>query len=96
MTGTENQGTTETNMRDAYIIGVGQTAVGRHNDLSLRVMAARAVEAAMHDAGAESVEGLYVGNMLSGVLLNQQHLGALIADAAGLRGIDAATAEADL
>lgn len=81
-------------MRDAYIIGVGQTAVGRHNDLSLRVMAARAVEAAMHDAGAESVEGLYVGNMLSGVLLNQQHLGALIADAAGLRGIDAATAEA--
>ena len=94
MTGTENQGTTETNMRDAYIIGVGQTAVGRHNDLSLRVMAARAVEAAMHDAGAESVEGLYVGNMLSGVLLNQQHLGALIADAAGLRGIDAATAEA--
>ena len=81
-------------MRDAYIIGVGQTAVGRHNDLSLRVMAARAVEAAMHDARAESVEGLYVGNMLSGVLLNQQHLGALIADAAGLRGIDAATAEA--
>ena len=81
-------------MRDVYIIGVGQTEVGRHSNLSLRMLAARAVKAAMQDAGAESVEGLYVGNMLSGVLLNQQHLGALIADAAGLRGIDAATAEA--
>ena len=81
-------------MRDVYIIGAGQTEVGRHSNLSLRMLAARAVKAAMQDAGAESVEGLYVGNMLSGVLLNQQHLGALIADAAGLRGIDAATAEA--
>lgn len=81
-------------MRDVYIIGVGQTEVGRHNDLSLRALAARAVKAALQDAGADSVQGLYVGNMLSGVLLNQQHLGALIADAAGLRGIDAATAEA--
>jgi len=81
-------------MRDVYIIGVGQTEVGRHSNLSLRMLAARAVKAAMQDAGAESVQGLYVGNMLSGVLLNQQHLGALIADAAGLRGIDAATAEA--
>jgi acetyl-CoA C-acetyltransferase len=81
-------------MRDVYIIGVGQTEVGRHNDLSLRALAARAAKAALQDAGADSVQGLYVGNMLSGVLLNQQHLGALIADAAGLRGIDAATAEA--
>lgn len=81
-------------MRDVYIIGAGQTEVGRHSNLSLRMLAARAVKAAMQDAGAESVQGLYVGNMLSGVLLNQQHLGALIADAAGLRGIDAATAEA--
>ena len=47
-------------MRDVYIIGVGQTEVGRHNDLSLRALAARAVKAAMHDAGAESVQGLYL------------------------------------
>lgn len=81
-------------MRDVYIIGVGQTAVARHPNTSLRSLAAQAVKAAMADAGVESVQGLYVGNMLSGVLLYQQHLGALIADAAGMRGVDAATAEA--
>ena len=32
--------------------------------------------------------------MLSGMLSHQQHLGALVADAAGLRGVEAATAEA--
>src|SRR2546429_8697963 len=37
---------------------------------------------------------LVVGNMMSGILAQQQQLGALFADVAGLRGIEAATVEA--
>ena len=36
----------------------------------------------------------YVGNMLSGALNGQEHLGALIADFVGLRGIEAMKVEA--
>jgi len=45
-------------------------------------------------ASAERVGALFVGNMLSGMLSNQQHLGPLLANAAGLRLVEAATAEA--
>lgn len=57
-------------------------------------MSADAVRAALDDAGRPAVTGLFVGNMLSGMLSHQQHLGALVADAAGLEGIEAVTAEA--
>jgi acetyl-CoA C-acetyltransferase len=81
-------------MRDVYVLGVGQIPVTKDKDEPLREMAARAVKAALTDAGVETVGALYVGNMLSGMLSHQQHLGALVADASGLRGIEAATAEA--
>jgi acetyl-CoA C-acetyltransferase len=81
-------------MRPIYILGVGQTPVSKETDLSIRQLAAAAVHEAMADAGVERVGALYLGNMLSGMLSQQQHLGALVADAAGLRGIEAATAEA--
>jgi acetyl-CoA C-acetyltransferase len=49
-----------------------------------------------HHAGSFTPrpEALYVGNMLAGELSGQEHLGALIADFAGLRGIEAITVEA--
>ncbi len=53
-----------------------------------------AVSAAMYDAGIETADTLYVGNMLSGNLLNQEHLGTLVADACGLYGIETAKVEA--
>lgn len=83
-------------MRNASIVGIGQTPVGEHWDLSLRELAARAVVAAMADAttDANAVDALYVGNMASGSLTGQEHLGALIADYAGLRGIEAVKVEA--
>jgi acetyl-CoA C-acetyltransferase len=43
----------------------------------------------MQDAGVERADALYVGNMLSGEISGQSHLGPLIADFAGLRGIEA-------
>ena len=81
-------------MRDVAIIGVGQTKVGEHWDISLRHLALEALQAAMTDAGVARADALYVGNMLSGALDGQEHLGALVADFAGLRGIEAFKVEA--
>lgn len=76
------------------IIGVGQTQVGEHWQTSLRHLAWYAIEKALDNAGTTNIDALYVGNMLSGQLSNQEHLGALVADFAGLRGIEAVTVEA--
>ena len=81
-------------MRDVTIIGIGQTPVGEHWHKSLRQLAGQAVSAALQDAGLERADALYVGNMLSGEIAAQEHLGALIADFVGLRGIEAYKVEA--
>jgi acetyl-CoA C-acetyltransferase len=81
-------------MRDVAIIGAGQVKVGEHWDTSLRHLSLGAIQAAMADAGVAHADALYVGNMLSGELAGQEHLGALVADFAGLRGIEAFKIEA--
>jgi len=81
-------------VRDVGIIGIGQIEVGEHWDTSLRVLGSEAVYRALQSAGLERPEALYVGNMLSGQLSAQENLGALIADHAGLRGIEAVKVEA--
>lgn len=81
-------------MRDVSIVGIGQTEVGEHWSKSLRHLAGDAVLAAMSDAGIDRADALYVGNMLSGELNGQEHLGALIADFVGLRGVEAVKVEA--
>ena len=96
-------------MREIAILGIGQTPISEHWEKSLRAIAGEAVLAALADAGREradgpalprggasrsAVEGLFVGNMLSGVLNRQENLGALIADWVGLRGTEAVKVEA--
>ncbi len=81
-------------MRDVSIIGIGQTKVGEHWHRSLRDLAVDAISAALKDAKVERVGALYVGNMLSGELTAQEHLGALLADWAGLGSIEAVKVEA--
>jgi acetyl-CoA C-acetyltransferase len=81
-------------MREVSIIGIGQTPVAEHWDKSLRQLGYEALRNAMRDASVERIDGLYVGNMLSGELTRQEHLGALIADHAGLRNIEAIKIEA--
>ena len=51
---------------------------------------------ALQDAGIDASvpQALYVGNMMSGMLSQQQHLGPLLANAAGLENVEAATIEA--
>jgi acetyl-CoA C-acetyltransferase len=83
-------------MRDVYIIGAGQVPVSKQGETRGRHMAARAIRAALAEARIDprEVGALIVGNMMSGMLAQQQQLGALYADVAGLRGIEAATVEA--
>ena len=81
-------------MRDVFIIGVGQTPVGEHWDLGLRQLGATAIRAALDDAGVESVDALYVGNMLSGCVNGQENLATLLADAADLLPAEACKVEA--
>ncbi len=81
-------------MRDVSIIGVGQIPVAEHWDKSIREMGYLALSAAMRNAKVTVLDALYVGNMLSGELARQEHLGALIADFSGLRGVEAVKIEA--
>ncbi|MFN2203136.1 MAG: thiolase domain-containing protein [Caldilineaceae bacterium] len=81
-------------MRSVSIIGIGQSPVGELWEESAREIAYRAISSAMSEAGIETADALYVGNMLSGSLLEQEHLATLIADYSGLRGIEAAKVEA--
>ena len=86
--------------KEIAIIGIGQTKVGEHWEVSLRHLAWQAIEAALDDAASNGldainqIEALYVGNMLGGLSSQQDHLGALIADYSGLRGVEAVTVEA--
>jgi len=76
-------------MRPVSIVGIGQLPVEAASARSLRDLGATAVRLAMTDAGVERVDALFCGNMLSDELQGQKHLAALIADEAGLRGIEA-------
>lgn len=73
-------------MRSVSIIGVGCTKFGERWDSSLRDMIAEAGLLAIEDAGiaGEQIDALYVGNMSGGRFVEQEHIGALIADCAGL------------
>ncbi len=81
-------------MTEVVIAGIGQTPVAEHWEISLRDLAFAAIQDAIKDAGGIKPQALYVGNMLAPNLSNQAHLGALLADFAGLGGIEAVTVEA--
>jgi acetyl-CoA C-acetyltransferase len=81
-------------MREIAIVGIGQTPIEEQWEKSLREIAGEAVFAALQDAGLESIDGIYIGNMLSGMLSRQESLGALITDWTGLRQREAFKVEA--
>lgn len=81
-------------MYQVAILGVGQLPVREHWSLSLRDLAVDAGQAALADAGMDRVDAIYVGNMTSDRLNRQRHLGALVADHLGQRGVEAVKFEA--
>ena len=71
-------------MRKIAILGIGQTKVDEHWDKSLRELGGEAAFLAMQDAGVETVDALYVGNMLSSMVSGQNQLGTFFSDWVGL------------
>lgn len=73
-------------MRSVSIIGAGCTRFGERWDDSLRDLVVETGIMAIEDAGVsgEEIDGLYVGNMSGGRFVEQEHIGALISDCAGL------------
>jgi acetyl-CoA C-acetyltransferase len=76
------------------IVGLGQIPVQKRNPHSLRAMGVAAMQRALEDAGVDTVDAVFVGNMLADDLQGQKHLAALIASEAGLRGVEALEVEA--
>ena len=73
-------------MRSVSIIGAGCTRFGERWDDSLRDLVVETGIRALEDGNVsgEEIDGLYVGNMSGGRFVEQEHIGALISDCAGL------------
>jgi len=69
-----------------FIIGAATTKFGELWGISPRTLAHQAVTGALSDAGTmlNRIDALYVGNMLSGMLGGQEHLGAFFSEELGL------------
>jgi acetyl-CoA C-acetyltransferase len=85
-------------MRKVAIVGAAMTKFGELWDRSLRDIGLESGMLALMDAGLETedIQALYLGNMSAGRFIQQEHIGALIADHAGLadRNVPATRVEA--
>lgn len=81
-------------MQKTAILGIGQTKIDEHWDLSLREIGGNAAFAAMQDAGMDRVDALFIGNMLSPIISGQNQLGTFLSDWIGLWGQEAVKVEA--
>ena len=75
-------------MRDVAVLGVGQTKFGELWDRSFREIGIEAGLQALVDAklSSQDLDGLFLGNMASGALIDQEQIAPLILDVAGLGG----------
>jgi acetyl-CoA C-acetyltransferase len=86
----------ESQVKDVYIVGIGRTPVTRDAALTPRELATAAIDEAIGSAELDTgdVDALYVGSMTAGLLDRQQQLGGVLADYAGLSGVEAFNIEA--
>jgi acetyl-CoA C-acetyltransferase len=80
-------------MREVAIVGAGMTPFGELWESSLRDLFVDAALAALRDAGADRLDGIYVGNMSGGQFVGQEHVGPLMADHLGMRGVPSTRVE---
>ncbi|EKX46932.1 hypothetical protein GUITHDRAFT_70018 [Guillardia theta CCMP2712] len=87
---------TSSPQRPVYVASHGVVPVTRNAGAKIADMGKQAIDDALKASvlNKESITAMYVGNMLSGILSNQQHVSPLIATAAGLNGIETSTIEA--
>jgi acetyl-CoA C-acetyltransferase len=81
-------------MRPVAVLGIGQTKIDEQWELSIRQIAIQAIQAALQDARRERTDGLFISNMMSGILDEQNNLAALVADFAGLKGVETVKVDA--
>lgn len=81
-------------MRPVSVAGIGWLPVQKQCALSLREMGRDALRAALDDAGIEMIDALYASNTLGSELWGEKHIAALVADAAGLAGVEALQVDA--
>jgi acetyl-CoA C-acetyltransferase len=84
------------NGRRVAVVGVGMTKFGELWNSSYRDLITEAGVKAILDAGIEGddIQEIYVGSMSPGLFAGQEHIGALVADYAGLAGVPATRVEA--
>jgi acetyl-CoA C-acetyltransferase len=63
------------------------TPVTASSGRSLSELFVEAATQAIEDSGVDKIDSIYVGNMMSGFLQNQEHLGPLMATALGMEGV---------
>jgi acetyl-CoA C-acetyltransferase len=80
-------------MRDVAVIGVGMQKWGELWEKSTRNIFVESALLAMDDAGVDKLDAMYVGCMTSGLFTAQEHLGSVMADYLGQRGIPATRVE---
>ena len=65
------------------------TPVSARSGKTLPELFLKAAIEAIEDAGVDRIDSIYVGNMMSGFLQHQEHLGALMSTALGKEGVPA-------
>jgi acetyl-CoA C-acetyltransferase len=73
-------------MTGVHVVGVGSTPFGERWETSFRELITEAGLDAVQDAGIEGpdIDSMFVGSMSAGRFVGQEHVGALVADEAGL------------
>jgi len=79
---------------EVIIAGIGQTPVGELWEISLRELASKAIREALADSSGLKPQVLYIGNMLAVSASRQANLGSLLAEQAGLTGVEGVTVDA--
>lgn len=77
-----------------FVIGSGLVKVEEHWEKDIISLAADSAVKTLDSLGIESVNSIYVGNMLGEVFQEQAHLGAIVAESLGLSGLPAVRVEA--
>ena len=71
-------------MREVAVIGIGMNKWGEIWEYCIRDLLVQSALMALDDAGVEKVDAMYIGCMSSGLFCDQEHLGSLGPDMAGL------------
>ena len=76
-------------MRDVAVVGIGMTDFGEMWNKSFRELVAEAGIKAISDAGieGEQIDAMYLGGMSSGMFIDQEHIGSLTMEVAGLEDL---------